>query len=367
MDSREAAWTPLGRALVERAPRHGFVLAGVLDLEATREVLSGHADRFDRWLADGFGGDMSYLKTGREARRDPSRLDERAKGILCVALPYGPGEARESGENARYARYLRGRDYHRVAAEHLEALLADARRDFDFEWSVAVDTRPILERSWAYFAGLGWIGKNTCLIHPRHGSYLFLAEALLSVSPGGAPRPMRDHCGSCERCLVACPTGAFVASRTLDARRCVAYWTLEQRRGFAPPASPESIEGMVAGCDICQAVCPFNDKVRNDIPHEFADEASDATRTTDWETLLGESTRSYRRRTRDSALSWVRPAHFRRNVAHALASVAERLDPARRPRLVELASRLREEDGDASVRDALDACLARLRGDQAPK
>ncbi len=347
-------------ALTGASLRHGFDLASVIDIDAVMPALAAHVDRFRAWIDADRHGEMEYLRRGAARRADPRAIWAEARGVLCVATAYGPGEE-PSGSDARYARYLRGRDYHRVLPERLEAALREVRADFDFTWKICCDTSAVLERSLAHLAGLGWIGKNTCLIHPRHGSYLFLAEAFLSRSPGGAPSPMPDHCGSCDRCLAACPTAAFPAPGVLDARRCLSYWTLEKRGSLEPGAGdPDATRGWVAGCDICQEVCPFNRKPSPVLDDAWLDASADATVTARWEDLIAEPEAAYAARVRQSALSWVRPAHFRRNVALALASRAQALDADRRCVLAGLVAAAREMETDADTRRAWDLCAARL-------
>ncbi len=351
-----------GQALAQSALRHGLDLVGALDLDAAIPALAEHAARFDVWIGNERHGEMDYLRRGAARRADPRALWPEARGVLCVAMAYGPGDPPSTGDDARYARYLRGRDYHRVLPERLEAALSDVRREFDFAWKICCDTSAVLERSLAHLAGLGWIGKNTCLIHPRLGSYLFLAEAFVSRSPGGAPTPMADHCGSCDRCLVACPTAAFPEAGVLDARRCLSYWTLEKRGELALERDDvNATRGWVAGCDICQEVCPFNRKPEPSLDDAWRDASVDATKAARWEDLVAELESAYASRVAASALSWVRPAHFRRNVALALASRADALDAERRRNLAELVVAARETETDAGTKRAWEVCVARLR------
>lgn len=348
-------------ALTGAAMRHGFDLAGTLDLDAAVPALAVHVDRFRAWIDAERHGEMDYLRRGAARRADPRAIWPEARGVLCVAMAYGPGEE-PGGADARYARYLRGRDYHHVLPERLDAALREVRAEYDFTWKICCDTSAVLERSLAHLAGLGWIGKNTCLIHPRHGSYLFLAEAFVSRETGGVPSPMPDHCGTCDRCLVACPTGAFPAAGVLDARRCLSYRTLEKRGALEiEPADVDATRGWVAGCDICQEVCPFNRKPEPVLDDAWLDAATDATATARWEDLVVEPEAAYAARVRQSALSWVRPAHFRRNVALALASRTTELDADRRQVLGELVAAARDTETDVNTRRAWDLCAARLK------
>jgi epoxyqueuosine reductase len=227
----------------------GFDLAGVARLG---EVESAAA--FDAWVDAGYAGEMHYLARGAEKRRDTRRPVPGALTAIVVAMNYG-GRA-PSGPVARYAR---GDDYHDVMAERLRELQRwlGEQVGHEVDGKAYVDTGPILERDLARRAGLGWFGKNTNLINPSLGSFFFLGTLLvdLEIEPD---RPFEaDRCGTCTRCLDACPTGAFVAPRTLDATRCVSYLTIELK-GAIPEPLREGVGGLLYGCDVCQSVCPWN-------------------------------------------------------------------------------------------------------------
>ncbi len=266
-----------GRSLDDQEKRSsGAALLDLLRAEADRLGLDGlavadPADRpdpaaLDAWLAAGMHASMTYLERHRDLRLDPDRLLPGVRSIVCVALGYdhpaatSPGGPSGEGVPARVARYALGRDYHRVLRSKLNALVGAARsRVPGLRARVAVDTAPVLERHWAARSGLGWAGKHGCVIVAGPGSWVFLGEILLDVwLPRGIPLPSR--CGDCERCLRACPTGALVAPGRLDARRCIAYWTIEHRGEF-PSATPR-LSPRIFGCDVCQEVCPWNHGVR---------------------------------------------------------------------------------------------------------
>ena len=240
----------------------GFDLAGVARAESTPET-----EFLREWLARGYAGEMTYLERRVEERIDPRRLLEGARSVVAVGLVYDPDEAREpkpgTGEVARYAG---GEDYHTVLRERLRALEAgiEALAARPLRTRSYVDTGPVAERVFAAYAGLGWIGKNTCLIHPRLGSYVFLAVLVtdLELAPD-AREP--DHCGSCRACLDACPTDAFAAPYVLDATRCISYTTIEARGPIAPGLR-EAHGDWLFGCDICQEVCPWNLRERRQVP-----------------------------------------------------------------------------------------------------
>ncbi len=314
-----SAHPELHDALVNAARDEGFPLAGAVDIDLAKRELTTHVERYDDWLKNGYAGAMDYLVRGRDRRADPRLVFPKAQSVFCVALPYpaapSPGDAHS---RPRYARYLNGGDYHKTIPPRLERVLENAKRATglaELEWKVCVDTSAVLERAWAALAGLGWVGKNSLLIHPQLGSYLFLAEAFLSLPTGRAPSPLPNYCGNCTRCLSACPTNAIVAPGVLDSNRCIAYLTLEKRGELnLTPELSQAMGTWVAGCDICQEVCPFNTKAARagtEAPIEGA------VTLDDWAALEAESEEAYRARVKDSALKRVKPEQFRRNLAIA--------------------------------------------------
>jgi epoxyqueuosine reductase len=235
----------------------GFDLAGVAAAEPLPE-----AEFYREWVRRGRAGEMRYLTDRRgEMRADPRSLLAAARSIVCVGKLYNgpePYSTRFSEpERAWISRYAWGDDYHNVLRNGLEELVRRLQEPAGqpFEWKIAVDTAPLLERAYARRAGLGWIGKNTCLIREGAGSWFFLGELLVSLALE-PDMPPPDRCGTCTRCIDACPTGAL-APWTLDARLCISYLTIELR-GPVPEPLREPVGRHVFGCDICQDVCPWN-------------------------------------------------------------------------------------------------------------
>jgi epoxyqueuosine reductase len=243
--------TPLEPRLKAQALGLGFDLVGITTLGPATT-----APAFERWLAVGHQGEMDYLRRGAELRADTSRPEPGMITAVVVALDYGGHEP--PGPVARYAR---GEDYHRVMWDRLDELLAWVRDEASpgVRGRAYVDTGPILERDLARKAGLGWFGKNTMLLNPRLGSFFFLGALFLDLPLEPDAPFTEEHCGTCTRCLDACPTQAFTAPGVMDARRCISYLTIEHRSAIAPEFHA-ALADHLYGCDICQEVCPWNEK-----------------------------------------------------------------------------------------------------------
>ena len=227
---------------------------------AVAEPIKDDVGRYQEWTARGMAGEMRYLTDRRaEVRSDPRNLLPGARSIICVGKLYNQAAPPAREGHAIFSRYAWGRDYHDVLREALEPLACKLAEIEPHEWKICVDTAPLLERSYARQAGLGWIGRNTCLINEPLGSWFFLGELIttLELEPD-APPP--DRCGTCTRCIEACPTQAIVPQGdgwTLDARRCISYLNIELR-GPIPEEQRTWLGPRVFGCDICQDVCPWN-------------------------------------------------------------------------------------------------------------
>lgn len=247
----------------EEARRLGFVLAGVTVPDPPE-----HVRVLEAWLAEGRHGTMSYMsdERSRHSRADPRRLMPECKSIIALATPYSnPGSRAlggfpEAGKaRGMVAAYAWGEDYHDVLTERMRELVGFIERlaGQPIASRCFTDSAPILERDLAQRAGLGWIGKNTCLINPRLGSYVLLSEILIDLDLNPDPSFGTDHCGSCTRCIDACPTDCILPDRTIDARACISYLTIELR-GSIPAELRPKVGSWIFGCDICQMVCPWN-------------------------------------------------------------------------------------------------------------
>lgn len=228
----------------------GFELVGIAPAQSPP-----HAESFLLWLAQGYAGAMDYLQRTAHLRVDPSELLPNARSAVVVGLNYAPAELPDT--DYRIARYALGDDYHAVIREKLETLLSAIQAiEPSAQGRVCVDSAPVLERDLAMLGGLGWYGKNTCLINTHRGSYFFLGVLLLTLELE-YDSPAQGGCGSCRLCLDACPTGALVEPYQLDARKCISYLTIELR-GSIPTEYRAPMGAWLFGCDICQEVCPFN-------------------------------------------------------------------------------------------------------------
>lgn len=250
----------LTRFVKEEAHRLGFTLVGI-----TTPDPPSHFDVYQRWLERGNHGGMNYLSSERALHRraDPRTILPECQSILVcgtLCLPRDPSASTPTSP-VQISSYALGEDYHTVLKDRLESLvhLIEDRLNKPLKHRIYTDTGPLLERELAQRAGLGWIGKNTCLIHPQLGSYLLLAELLLEIPLQPDPHFPYDRCGTCTRCIDACPTGCILPDRTLDARRCISYLTIEEKQSIDHDLR-RAIGNWLFGCDICQQVCPWNQR-----------------------------------------------------------------------------------------------------------
>jgi epoxyqueuosine reductase len=301
----------LTRAVKDRALELGFDRVAVGPAGPPE-----HGAAFERWLEAGYAGDMHYLAVGRAARLDPSRLLPGCRSVVAVALNYAPRDDDPAWHGV--ARYARGRDYHRVIRPRLHAL-KDVLREAggaEVRSRASVDTSAVLERGLAARAGLGWFGKNTNLIAPGLGSYFLIGIVLTTAElvPDGV---VADRCGTCRACLDACPTRAFVAPYTLDARRCVSYLTIEHR-GPIDESLRAPIGDWLFGCDVCQEVCPWNRRA----PPARDPAFSSGVPPGPPERLVAMTDAEFRERFRGSPLKRARRTGLARNAAIVVANRA---------------------------------------------
>ena len=333
----------LEQALKEEAARQGFTLAGITTPEPAQ-----HLTIYEQWLQAGLHGEMAYLEreNARRQRADPRQLLPECEAILVVGMPYCPAEQGigDRGEGrGKIAAYAWGEDYHQVIPARLKALVDFLERQLGraVPQRGFTDSGPVLERELAQRAGLGWVGKNTCLIHPQWGSYFFLGELLLGI-PLQADLPFtQDRCGACTRCIEACPTGCIRLDRTLDARRCISYLTIELK-GAIPEQLRPDLGNWVFGCDICQQVCPWNRFAPDRAEAVFAPRGE--VPTPDLVAELSLTEERFREKFKGSPVLRAKRKGYLRNVAVALGNMGE-------ARSVAVLERVRDEDPDPLVRE----------------
>jgi epoxyqueuosine reductase len=299
----------------------GFDLVGITSLGPMET-----ASRFDEWVSGGYAGELGYLVRGAEKRRDSRFPFSDVVSAIVVGLAYGGREA--SGPVARYAR---GADYHDLMISRLEELHVwlEHQTGREIRGKAYVDTGPILERDLARRAGLGWFGKNTNLVNPRIGSFFFIGALFVDLElPADAPFEA-DRCGTCTRCLDACPTSAFVEEGLLDATRCISYLTIEAK-GAIPEDLRPAIGGLVYGCDVCQDVCPWNVRFAGELgekalqPREIV--SGDARSVA--KKLLELDEESFRKELKGSPMKRAKKRGLARNAATVLGNVGTEEDVA---------------------------------------
>jgi len=342
-----------GAALAARAKElaleRGFDLAGIARADSPPDL-----SFFAEWVARGYAGEMAYL-TGQVARRSDLRAAfPWARSVLCVGLQYDtphPYSTAAPPDRGWISRYAWGDDYHDVLKAMLERVASDLREEAGpLEARAYVDTGPVAEKAWAAAAGLGAWGKNGCLLHPEHGSWLFLGELVTDLDlPADSPRP--DLCGTCTACLDACPTGALVAPYVLDATRCISYLTIEVKGGVPEDRRP-GLGRHVFGCDICQDVCPWNRKRIRRGGSAF--EPREGVLAPDLAVLAGLDDEAFRARFRRSPVRRAKRRGLVRSVALALGNAG---DASHRPLLEQLAT-----DEDPVVREHAAWARRRLDG-----
>jgi len=234
----------------------GFAKARFLDEEAPR---------LEQWLNKNYQGEMAYLANHFDKRLDPRLLVPGAKTVVSLLYNYFPPETQSDPEAPKLAKYAYGEDYHFVIKRKLKDLLSFIHQEIgEVEGRVFVDSAPVMERKWAQEAGLGWMGKHTLLLNKNHGSFFFLAELIIDLDLEYDEPFKLDHCGTCTRCIDACPTEAILAPNLLDASKCISYLTIELKEAI-PDDFKGQMENWAFGCDICQDVCPWN---RFSSPHQ---------------------------------------------------------------------------------------------------
>jgi epoxyqueuosine reductase len=232
----------------------GFDFCGI----AAARPLDDDARKLSNWLQQGKQGQMQYMEKHFDLRVNPYKLLPGAKSVICFLMNYFPDTDQENNI-PKISKYAYGKDYHEVIRPKLQLLLAGMKEKFgDFNGRGFVDSAPVLERSWAVLSGLGWIGKNGNLIHKKKGSFFFIATLIVDIELAYDQAETADYCGTCTRCIDACPTQAIEADKVVDGSKCISYFTIELKDLLIPDKMKNTFDNWLFGCDVCQDVCPWN-------------------------------------------------------------------------------------------------------------
>lgn len=242
-----------------KSKKFGFQNCGI----SKAGFLEDDAKPLENWLKQNYHGEMGYMANHFDKRLDPTLLVEGSKSVISLSYNYFPEDQISTLENFKISKYAYGQDYHEIIKEILNEMVAELKEEIgDFHCRVFVDSAPVLERSWAKKSGIGWVGKNANLITKQSGSFYFLAE-IISDLELQEDSPTTDHCGTCTKCIEACPTDAIVSEKIIDGSKCISYATIELKNEI-PESFKNKMEDWMFGCDICQDVCPWN---RFSAPH----------------------------------------------------------------------------------------------------
>ena len=297
------------RKIKEIAHRHGFQFCGL----SAAGYLEEEAPRLEAWLNQGMQGQMTYMENHFDKRLDPRKLVDGCQSVISLVYNYFPSPNHSLlHDSFKVSKYAYGVDYHRVVKEKMKAMWDDMQNEMgEFQGRMFVDSAPVLEKAWARKSGIGWIGKNANLIIPKQGSFYFLAEMLVDF-PVVSDGPIKDFCGTCTRCIEACPTDA-ITPYVVDGSKCISYFTIELKKGL-PIEIQADFQDWIFGCDICQDVCPWNRhaKAHEEPQFEPRQEIVGFTKS-DWEEL---SEQAFKELFHYSALKRTQLAGIRRSIAH---------------------------------------------------
>lgn len=302
----------LSASLVKSLAKNiGFSACGITKI--TKLVNAGA--ELKKWVYKGMHGEMSYMEKNMDKRTNPSLLLDDAKSVISLLYNYYPQQKTGDGDDFKIAMYAYGIDYHFVIKQKLDLLIQGIRTVKDSFHAISyVDTGPVMEKVWAQKAGLGWIGKNSCLINPKKGSYHFIGEIITSEE-FEYDIEGRDFCGSCTKCIDACPTGAIIEPYVLNAEKCISYLTIEYK-GKLPEGLQSAFSGYIFGCDICQEVCPWNKLSQPHQEPSFVPEPSFASmKPADWINL---TEKKFREIFKKSAVKRTKYSGLRRNIDYLM-------------------------------------------------
>lgn len=246
--------TPFKSKIKHKADELGFFYCGF----SKAEFLEEEASKLESWLNQNYHGKMAYMANHFDLRLDPTKLVPGAKSVISLLFNYSPKEQQSDSDAPKISKYAYGEDYHFIIKERLFELFEFTKTLIgDIDGRVFVDSAPVMDKVWAQKSGLGWLGKNSNLIHPKEGSFFFIAEMIIDVDfePDG---PIKDYCGTCTKCIDECPTDAIVEPYVIDGSRCISYLTIELKDEILPTEFKGKMDNWAFGCDVCQDVCPWN-------------------------------------------------------------------------------------------------------------
>lgn len=335
--------------LREKALDFGFDLVGIAS--PRDPLLQSAAQRYSNWLNQNHQASMDYLKRHQEIKQDPELFLDEVKSIVCVGLAY-EGESGQSARRERHhvSAYLKGQDYHLLLKQMLEGFIINLKEENPhLKYRIFVDQEPVFERFWAWRSGLGWIGKNSLVINRKKGSYFFIGGFFTSLDlppDNGYP----DHCGRCQRCIEACPTDAILLTREIDSNRCIGYHTIENK-SVIPTDIANKMQGWIAGCDICQQTCPWNDPPSTSHSFQF----QNPLYTASYAELIEWDEATFKLKMKDTASARMKYGAFLRNLVLFLpySESAQGIKIQQFRRLQERVSTLRESASKAGAIAAL--------------
>jgi epoxyqueuosine reductase len=301
--------TKFKQMIQSKAAELGFFYCGF----SKAEFLEDEAPRLETWLNQNYQGKMSYMGNHFDKRLDPRLLVEGANTVISLILNYFPSFTQKDEEAPKISKYAYGEDYHFVIKDKLNELLRFIQDEIgEVNGRAFVDSAPVMDKVWAKKSGLGWIGKNSNLIHPKEGSFFFIAELItdLKIEPDG---PMKDYCGTCTRCIDACPTEAIVQPYVVDGSKCISYLTIELKDEIIPKEFTGKMDNWMFGCDICQDVCPWNrfSKATQEQRFKPLNSLLDLT-ISDWENLEDET---FQKLFKNSAVKRTKFSGLKRNIS----------------------------------------------------
>lgn len=232
----------------------GFFYCGISEADFLKE----EAPRLEEWLKRSYNGKMGYMENHFDKRLDPRILVDGAKSVITLLLNYYPKEKQPETDAPKISKYAYGEDYHFIIKDKLKEFIAYIQETIgEVDGRAFVDSAPVMDKAWAKRSGAGWMGKNANIIHPKHGSYFFIAELILDL-PLESDGPIKDYCGTCTRCIDSCPTDAIVGPYVVDGSKCISYLTIELKDSILPEEFKGKMDNWMFGCDVCQDVCPWN-------------------------------------------------------------------------------------------------------------